>query len=75
MPVTSGQPFGLEETLAQLNAYEGDNVWQDIILGLDGYDEAGTDEIDTGASDRFATIWGEIIRWDAQARRWYHADA
>ncbi len=47
---------------AALNAYTGDNIWQDIILGLDAYDEAETDAIDAGQSDRFATGDGTEYR-------------
>lgn len=32
----------ISTVLDQLNAYAGDNIWEDVIYGLD-YDEAATD--------------------------------
>lgn len=56
--------------LDQLNGYQGENVWEDLIKGLPGYDEAATAESDPGgASDRFVAS-GVIYRYDAQSRRW-----
>jgi hypothetical protein len=55
---------------SQLNAYDGDNIWQDVILGLDDYDESATDAIDTGQHDRFALDDGTVIRYDAQQSEW-----
>lgn len=55
-----------------LNAYKGPDIWQDVILRLDEYDEAATDAIDQGGSDRF--VAGQrVIRWDGQDGRWYDA--
>ncbi|MGI5213411.1 hypothetical protein [Plantactinospora sp. CA-290183] len=74
-------PDGAEETLHivyvsvpavldQLNAYTGDNIWQDVIAHLD-YDEAATEAIDpSDASDRFV-LDGRIIRCNGDT--WYDA--
>lgn len=54
----------------------GLDVWQDIILGLDEFDEVATGTIDgSGGSDRFALTDGTVIRYDRQARRWYQVSA
>jgi len=71
------------EILDQLNAYEtthanhgeravgqAPDVWGDVILQLDEYDEQGTDVIDTGQSDRFALTDGTVIAWDQQRKCW-----
>lgn len=57
--------------LDRLNAYQGENIWPDLILSLDGYDEAATAAIDS-ASDRFVAA-GQIYRYDGQNSRWYAA--
>jgi len=72
-----------QEILDQLNAYEttrpdhgereagkAPDVWQDVILKLDEYNEPGTDAIDTGQSDRFALADGTVIAWDQQRKCW-----
>lgn len=59
----------IADTLEALNAYDaagGDNIWQDVIFSLDGYDEAATDLIDEGASDRFVAD-DVTYRYDPQA--------
>ena len=46
------------------------NIWQDVILGLDGYDEAATDQIDRGANDRF--IAGDtMFVYSMQDNHWF----
>ena len=49
--------------LAKLNAYDGDNIWQDVIYSLD-VDEDATDDLDEGRSDVFALTNGTVIRHD-----------
>jgi hypothetical protein len=57
--------------LKDLNAYQGANVWEDLILGLPEYDEAATVALDPSASsDRFALTDGTAIRYNAQVARW-----
>lgn len=53
-------------TTDALNGYEGDNIWQDVIMGLADYDGAATDEIDEGANDRFIA-GGVEYRWNPTA--------
>jgi hypothetical protein len=68
------------EILDQLNAYDqgtGDNIWQDVILGLDEYDEAATNALNQSSSDRFVLTDGTMIAWTGQtidadpAGRWH----
>lgn len=35
------KPYVVQSVVDQLNAYQGDNIWEDVIYGLD-YDEAAT---------------------------------
>lgn len=68
-----------QEIIDRLNAYDAEHppatsgdIWQDVILGLDEYDEAATDKLDgQQANDRFATTDGSVIRYDAQTKSWY----
>lgn len=54
-----------------LNAYDGDNVWQDVILGLSDYDDEATDAIDEGgSSDRLALSDGTIIVYAHERGEW-----
>ena len=64
---------GTAAALAQLNAYDGDNIWQDLILAADWYDDDATDAIDTGTNDRLVTTTGDEIEYDHQAREWVRA--
>lgn len=66
-----------QEILDQLNAYRathrdahGENIWQDVILKLDGYDETRTDALGGSDSTRFALADGTVIGFDAQAGSW-----
>lgn len=56
-----------------LNAYDGDNIWQDLILAADWYDDAATDAIDVGTNDRLVTATGDEIEYDHQACEWVRA--
>lgn len=49
----------------------GCDIWQDLIMDLDEYDEGATDAIDTGQNDRFALTDGTVLRFDSQGDRWY----
>lgn len=54
-----------------LNAYQGDNIWGDVIRPSDLYDDDATDAIDPSwSSDRLVTTDSTVIRWDAQSERW-----
>ena len=51
----------ITDITAALNAYDGDNIWADIIWQL-GPDEAATEALDpSGASDVFV-VAGQVIR-------------
>lgn len=58
--------------LDQLNDYSGDNIWQDIIGGLDLDDDA-TDEVEHGRSDAFVLTDGRGFTYIAQDREWVEA--
>lgn len=63
-----------EQIAALLNEYEGGNIWQDVILGLDEYDETRTAAIDPSyASNRVALADGSEIGYDEPSRAWYVA--
>ena len=58
--------------LNSLNDYNGADVWQDVIYNL--ADEALTDSINSGGSDRFALEDGTVIRFEPSLDRWIVAD-
>lgn len=59
-----------------LNAYTGDNVWQDIIHPSGLLDQAATDAIDGGdSSDEFVTTNGRHIRYDQPTSQWVDGGA
>lgn len=55
--------------LDRLNNYTGDNVWQDVISMVDGYDDEATDRIDRGRSDRFVAA-GVEYAFNERAGTW-----
>ena len=60
---------------ALLNQYDGDNVWQDVIYDLHGYDAEMTERIDPGMqSDRVAFEDGTVVRFEPSLDRWIAAD-
>ena len=63
----------VHDVIAMLNAYEGDNIWQDVIHSFD-IDEDATDEVDTGRSDVFGVILGgtrTFFQHDPQSDEWH----
>lgn len=70
------------EILDRLNTYEAThdksaisgssvhNVWDDIILNLDDYDEDRTEQVEHGSGDAFALTDGTVIEYDEQAGQW-----
>lgn len=73
-----------QEIIDRLNRYESEHPdrqearagraydpWNDVILTLAEYDEGGTNDIDTHASDRFALTDGTVIRFDTMRAEWY----
>src|SRR5437899_3329894 len=63
------------ETAEQVNAYRGDNVWQDVILPIlaESYGEDVPSD-DDGVDDAFALATGMTIRYDTQLQRWHVID-
>jgi hypothetical protein len=64
------------EVLNLLNAYDMSDpysdIWGDIILGLDEYDEGATAGLQgRDGADRFYLRNGSLIRYDGQCRVWY----
>lgn len=59
----------VQTVLDQLNTYDGQDVWGDVIYRLDGLDHDATALIDQAMGDRFV-IHGRVIRRDEAASRW-----
>jgi len=54
----------------QLNSYEGDNIWQDVICDYD-LDEAAIEAADPGAASNVVVLSdGTTIRHDARTGQW-----
>lgn len=62
-----------QEIADQLNAYEGDNIWQDVISGLDIDQDAIEAADPNGASNVVVLRDRTVIRWDAHCDEWYVA--
>lgn len=62
-----------QEIADRLNAYEGDNIWQDVICGLDIDQDAIEAADPNGASNVVILRDCTVIRWDAQCDEWYVA--
>ena len=64
-----------DEVCEALNAYPDDNIWNDVIYPMPGYDEAATDaayqelERNRDWAD-VAVIGGVTYRWDERTREW-----
>lgn len=55
---------------AELNDYDGDNIWEDIIYGLSAFDGAATGQLDDrGRSDRFVAA-GIEYRYNEPSHEW-----
>lgn len=52
------------EIIESLDSYEGDNIWQDLILGAGWYDDAKTEELDRDQNDIIALMNGEVLRYN-----------
>lgn len=58
-------------SLRAVTNYDGANIWQDIIVGLPGYDEAATAAADpTGRSDVVVFSDGSRLVWIQPAKIW-----
>ena len=57
-----------------LSYYDGDNIWQDVILGLPGYDPAATGAVDHHyTSDGFVAD-GIVYRLNHSSGEWVGTD-
>lgn len=56
------------EILDQLNSYNGENIWEDVIYGLD-YDEAATNAL-AGPDDSHVVIGGVHYWYDPARAEW-----
>jgi hypothetical protein len=59
--VTTISETRIDEIVALLDGYQGDNIWQDVILKLNEYSEEATDQIDQGSNDMFALSDGSTV--------------
>jgi len=60
----------------RLNAYRGDNIFQDVIYGLEEYDQDATEAVDPdGHSDIIVLTDGTWIQCDIQTFRWFTREA
>ena len=60
-----------ERSAHALNAYTGDNIWDDVILRLDGYDHDATEEADPDyGSDVVVFEDGSVIAWCEMTKLW-----
>lgn len=67
---------GAELLVVLLDGYDGDNVWQDVILPFKEYDPAATAAADpSGASDVVVMSDGSVARWDRATGTWYAESA
>lgn len=60
-----------DTALEALNSYGGENIWQDVIIPI--ANEAETDAIDEGRSDRFVSDWGQRFDYDYDRKEWVAA--
>ncbi|MGO5255110.1 hypothetical protein ACWJWM_19975 [Clostridioides difficile] len=59
--------------LEQLNGYDGDSLFRDVIYGLDGYDEDATSEADPNYRNDTFVAAGVTYRYDYQRAEWVTA--
>ncbi len=55
----------------QLNAYEGDNIFQDLVYGIDSYDPEATEAADPSGKMNVYVFAGTEVRWGGS--EWYVA--
>ena len=65
-----------DQIVSQLDAYAGDNIWEDVIYHLDGFDGAATDELNpiTTAWDDNRFIAAGVAYWQTDAG-WFSVNA
>jgi len=53
-----------KQILDQLNGYQGEDVWGDVILRLEEYDEKATEALGA-ANDQLALVDGTVLAYSA----------
>jgi hypothetical protein len=65
----------LREVVADLNEYEGENLWEDVARHIPGYDETATQELDpTYQSNVIALRDGTVLRHPESRGAWEVAE-
>ena len=59
--------------LDALNAYRGDNIWEDVIYRHPDYDEARTAEVEHGEGNYVVTRAGVVFRFEPRDHEWREA--
>lgn len=60
----------IDAIVESLNDYDGDNIWEDIIYGVEGYDAEATAKLDPRHRSDVIAIGNVVVRYDASDRRW-----
>ena len=62
-----------QDAVDEINSYEGNDVWGDLILGLNGYDDDASSKLDPYGRSMSAVVSGWVIRIDEddRDRGWY----
>ncbi len=73
MSIPTTEQRRTQQIVDLLNAYKGDNIWQDVIWDLPEYDdEATSDEVDQGRNDGLVLTNGTVIAYRYQdPAGWY----
>lgn len=53
----------IDNAITTLDAYEGDNIWQDVIFSLDGYDDDASVALGADQGSDVVVIDGTVIRY------------
>jgi hypothetical protein len=56
-----------------LNAYTGDNIFQDVVYGFDSYDPEATELADPSGRMDVYVFAGAEVRYDYDRAEWYVA--
>ena len=59
--------------LTMLNTYTGDDLWNDVIYHLDGYDPQATSDMDPAYQGEVVVVAGNTYRYKENTREWYQA--
>lgn len=57
--------------LGRLNAYDGENIWEDVVRQLDEYDDRLTGLLDPGYQSSLIVLTdGNLVGWNPMVGRW-----